>query len=233
MQMGAQVGLRGHRMQNAERTEGRRRDILLAAARVFARDGYVDATLDDVATQMGVTKGVIYYYFPSKEAIFTEIRATAIREAIERLEAIVARGEAPAAMLRAAVHDLVGHIFDDLDRFANVLTAGRRLSDESRDVVRTLQRRYEGLLRGIIRSGIATGDFVDHDPTLMTFTLLRAVLGVTAWYAPGGRLSPEVIAEQVTDQVVRGVLRNPPPPEQARPGRRRGRKGDAAATDQV
>jgi AcrR family transcriptional regulator len=216
-------------MQSVARAEGRRRDILLAAARVFARDGYVDATLDDVATQMGVTKGVIYYYFRSKEEIFTEIRATAIREAIERLEAIVARGEPPEATLQAAVRDLVCHIFDDLDRFANVLNAGSRLSDESRDVVRTLQRRYERLIRAIVESGITAGAFVDHDPTLMTFTLLRGVLGVTAWYSPGGRLSPEVIADQVTDQVVRGILRNLPPQEQPRHGRRRGRKDDASA----
>src|SRR5215216_1595141 len=118
--MSAKVGLRGHRVQNAERAEGRRREILLAAARVFARDGYANATLDGVAAQMGVTKGVIYYYFRSKEEIYTEIRATAIREAIERLEAIVARGEPPEVTIKAAIDDLVSHIFDDLDRFANV-----------------------------------------------------------------------------------------------------------------
>src|SRR3712207_4671013 len=136
--MSAQIGLRGHRVQNAERAEGRRRDILLAAARVFARDGYATATLDDVAAQMGVTKGVIYYYFRGKEEIFTEIRATAIREAIERLEAIIARGDPPEVTLRAAIRDLVGHIFDDLDRFATVLRAGHRLSEESRSQVRSL-----------------------------------------------------------------------------------------------
>ena len=214
--MGAGVGLRGHRVQNAERAEGRRRDILLAAARVFARDGYVDATLDAVATQMGVTKGVIYYYFRSKEEIFTEIRATAIREAIERVEAIIARGEPPEATLRAAVRDLVSHIFDDLDRFANVLRAGHRLSQEGRDTVRTVQRRYERLIRSIVESGIRTGMFVDRDPALMTFTMLRAVLGVTDWYSPAGRLSQDEIAEQVTDQVVRGILRHAPAVHAAR-----------------
>lgn len=206
------IGLRGHRVQNAERAEGRRRDILLAAARVFAREGYAPATLDDVATQMGVTKGVIYYYFRSKEEIFTEIRATAIREAIGRLEAIVARGESPAATLQAAIRDLVGHIFDDLDRFANVLRSGDGLSDASRAVVRTLQRRYEQLLRGIVEQGIRSGDFVAFDPALITFTMLRAVLGVSDWYSPGGRLGPDVVADQVSAQVVRGVLRDPPTP---------------------
>ena len=217
--MSTRIGLRGHRVQNEERAEGRRRDILLAAARVFARDGYGNATLDDVASQMGVTKGVIYYYFRSKEEIFTEIRATAIREGIERLEAIVARGEPPDVTVRCAIRDLVSHIFDDLDRFADVLRAGHRLSDDSRDLVRSLQCGYEQLIRGIVESGIREGVFVDHDPTLMTFTMLRAVLGVAEWYSPDGRLPPDVIVDQVTDQAVRGILRALPATESLRPGR--------------
>jgi TetR/AcrR family transcriptional regulator, cholesterol catabolism regulator len=219
--MTTQIGLRGHRVQNPERAQGRRRDILLAAARVFAREGYANATLDDVAAQMGVTKGVIYYYFRSKEEIFTEIRATAIREAIERLEAIIARGDPPDVTLRAAIRDLVGHIFDDLDRFANVLRAGHRLSEESYTEVRSLQRRYERLVRGIVEQGVRSGALVDLDPALMTFTMLRAVLGVPDWYSPEGRLSPAVIADQVTEQVVRGVLREPA--TAAGPTRRRSR----------
>src|SRR5215207_1547262 len=138
--MESAIGLRGHRVQNPERAEARRREILLAAANVFAREGYAAATLDDIAEQLGVTKGVIYYYFRSKEEIFTEIRATAIREATERLETNIARGRPPEVTLRDALRDLVGHIFDDLDRYANVLSAGHRLSDESRSLVRGLQR---------------------------------------------------------------------------------------------
>ena len=204
--MSGPSGLRGHRIQNVEKAEGRRREILVAAANVFARDGYASASLDDVAAQIGVTKGVIYYYFRSKEEIFTEIRATAIRDAIERLEAIVAAGGAPEQLLRAAVRDLVDHIFDDLDRYANVLSA-QRLSPESHATIRELQRHYEHLVQQIVADGIAAGVFADRDPRVMTFTLLRACLGIAGWYSPDGPLPPQLVAEQVTEQVVSGVLR--------------------------
>lgn len=201
------TGLRGHRVQNVEKAEGRRRDILVAAAHVFARDGYAGASLDDVAAKIGVTKGVIYYYFRSKEEILTEIRATAIRDAIERIEAIIATGGPPEQLLRAAVSDLVSHIFDELDRFANVLRPGEKLSAESHALVRDLQRRYEQLVRGIVEAGIKERAFVQHDPRVVTFTLLRACLGVADWYSPDGPLPPEMVAEQVTEQVVAGVVR--------------------------
>ncbi|HZQ39130.1 MAG TPA: TetR/AcrR family transcriptional regulator [Dehalococcoidia bacterium] len=204
--MSGPSGLRGHRIQNVEKAEGRRREILVAAANVFARDGYASASLDDVAAQIGVTKGVIYYYFRSKEEIFTEIRATAIRDAIERLEAIVAAGGTPEQLLRAAVRDLVDHIFDDLDRYANVLSA-QRLSPESHATIRELQRRYEHLVQQIVADGIGAGVFAERDPRVTTFTLLRACLGIAGWYSPDGPLPPELVAEQVTEQVVSGVLR--------------------------
>ncbi|HLZ68570.1 MAG TPA: TetR/AcrR family transcriptional regulator [Dehalococcoidia bacterium] len=204
--MSGPSGLRGHRIQNVEKAEGRRREILVAAAAVFARDGYASASLDDVAAKIGVTKGVIYYYFRSKEEIFTEIRATAIRDAIERLEAIIAAGGAAEPMLRAAIRDLVDHIFDDLDRYANILNA-QRLSPESHATIRGLQRHYERLIREIVVEGIRTGAFADRDPRVTAFTLLRACLGTAGWYAADGPLSADLVATQVTEQVVSGVLR--------------------------
>ena len=207
--MNRQVGIRGHRFQDPERAQARRRDILLAAARVFARLGYDGATLDDIAEQFGATKAAIYYHFPSKEAIYTEIRATAVREAIGRLETILARGELPEVSLRAAILDLVSHIFDDLDRYANILRTGRQLSAESYETVRALQRHYERLIVGVVEAGIRAGVFAGRDPKLMTFTLLRACLSVADWYSPDGPLTPEAITEQVTEQVLAGVRRWP------------------------
>ena len=213
--MTQQSGLRGHRVQNPQRAENRRREILIAAARVFARDGYDSATLDDVAAAVGVTKGVIYYYFPSKEAVLTEIRTTAISEAIARLETIIADGGTPRELLERTIGDLVGHIFDDLERYANVLHTSRSISAESRAQVRDLQRRFEQLVQGIVERGIADGSFVAHDPKITTFTLLRAALGVAGWYSPGGSLQPATITREVTEQLLQGVLTQPHVDERA------------------
>jgi AcrR family transcriptional regulator len=51
-------------------TEQRRCSILQAARAVFARQGYADTVVDDIATQAGIGKGTLYLYFPSKEQIY-------------------------------------------------------------------------------------------------------------------------------------------------------------------
>src|SRR5579859_6622086 len=53
--------------------EDRRDQIIDAAMRVFAQKGFAKATNKDVAREAGITPGLIYYYFESKEALLTAI----------------------------------------------------------------------------------------------------------------------------------------------------------------
>lgn len=70
--------------------------------------------------------------------------------------------------------------------------------------VRELGRRYERAIEALIRQGIAREVFYPGQPRLMTYTLLRATLGVASWYAPQGALQPAEIVEGVTRQVLAG-----------------------------
>src|SRR3954454_777694 len=74
-------------------TEQRRCSILQAARAVFARQGYANTVVDDIATQAGIAKGTIYLYFPSKEQIYL----AALLEQARQLDA-----ESRAAMNAAA-----------------------------------------------------------------------------------------------------------------------------------
>jgi AcrR family transcriptional regulator len=206
--MDKQVGLRGHRIQNHERTEARRREILITAAQVFSRAGHAYATLDDVAAEMGVSRGVIYYYFRNKEDLLTEVVRTASGEAGDRLEAIITRNEPPDLTLRAALVDLGANLFSDIDRFANVAVgSGGARGQGWMTATQSVRHRYRTLIREIIEEGIRTGVFVDLDPGLMAISVLQSVLGTVDWYRPNGRLSQEQVLEQVIELTMRSVLR--------------------------
>lgn len=203
------IGIRGHRVQNAARAEARRRSVLMAAAQSFAEKGYVATTMDDIAERMETTKGAVYHYFWSKEEIFVQIRVTAIQDATERLEAIVARGGPPDMVLRAALKDLVSHIFGTVEQYAIVLDEPHALSAESRQRIRESQRPYERRIQDVVEAGIQERVFVHRDPKLMVFTLLRSALSVAFWYDPSGPLQPDYIVEEVVQQVLSGILTGP------------------------
>ncbi len=51
----------------------KRNIILLSAVKIFARDGFEKATIDEIIKDAKVAKGTVYYYFKSKEEIFNAI----------------------------------------------------------------------------------------------------------------------------------------------------------------
>lgn len=77
---------RGRREEQRERT---RRDLLDAAARVFAAQGYHAASVDDVAEAAGYTKGAVYSNFDSKEELFLALLERQIDQAVGVLEGVL------------------------------------------------------------------------------------------------------------------------------------------------
>jgi AcrR family transcriptional regulator len=79
-----------HRRTREERKAQTRMDLLDAAARVFAREGYHAASVDDVAAEAGYTKGAFYSNFESKDDVF----ATLVEDRSKSWVMAVARGYA-------------------------------------------------------------------------------------------------------------------------------------------
>src|SRR5438045_7862535 len=82
-------------------TEFRTAGILEAARKVFAKKGFSDATVDDIALAAGVAKGTVYLYYSSKR----EVYFAALKFGIEQMYAALAdqlkRVSTPAEKLRS------------------------------------------------------------------------------------------------------------------------------------
>jgi AcrR family transcriptional regulator len=83
------------------RTDVTRRKLLLAAEKVFARDGFEAARLEDIAGAAGYTRGAFYANFQSKEDIFFALLERWVGERISEVHALLAQQESPAKLLRA------------------------------------------------------------------------------------------------------------------------------------
>ncbi len=83
------------------RTEATRRKLLVAAERIFARDGFEAARLEDIASLAGYTRGAFYANFQSKEDIFFALLERWVGQRISEVDALLAQQETPAKLLRA------------------------------------------------------------------------------------------------------------------------------------
>ena len=78
-----------------ERREARRSEIVAAARRCFARDGFHQTSMPDIAREAGMSAGAFYRYFPSKEDVILEIAGQAFGVMAGRIGA-VGEGRPPA-----------------------------------------------------------------------------------------------------------------------------------------
>jgi TetR/AcrR family fatty acid metabolism transcriptional regulator len=145
----------------------KRDTILKAATTVFARRGYFQSQVADVAREAGVAAGTVYLYFRSKDDLLVSIFERTMREAIADGKACVAPLTDPVAQLReiARVHlDRMGR-----DRsLAVVFQVELRQSTKFMEQFSaTLLREYLGIIRGIIVAGQSAGTFRRNiNPTL-------------------------------------------------------------------
>jgi len=98
-------GMVARRVQYAEAT---RRGLLDAARELFASDGYVDVSIDEICRRARVTKGALYHHFRDKRDLFTAVFEEVEREWADDLAALVAQERDPLERIQ-----IVGDAFLD------------------------------------------------------------------------------------------------------------------------
>lgn len=91
--------------KKAGRGQATRGQLLAVATRLFAERGYEDASIEQVLAESGLSRGALYYHFPSKEALFLAVLEAVEADVLERVQAaaLEAAGSGDAlAAFRAA-----------------------------------------------------------------------------------------------------------------------------------
>jgi TetR/AcrR family fatty acid metabolism transcriptional regulator len=189
----------------------KRAAILRAATDVFARRGFFNAQVADVARAAGVAAGTVYLYFSSKDDLLVSIFERTMREAIADGRACVAPLADPIDQLRAIarVH------LDRLGRDRNLAIVFQiELRQSTKFMERfsaTLLREYLGIIRGIIASGQQAGAFRGGiNPTLAAKLLFGGLDEMaTNWILSRRKYSLVAEAGPIVDFFVSGLSVRP------------------------
>ena len=114
--MGVGIGVTaskiGEQTKHQQRTEATRRALLDAAKRIFARDGFEAARIEDIAGATGHTRGAYYAHFNSKEDLFFALFEQEVGERLQRLRSVLEKCPNPSGRLRALRKFYVGRVSD-------------------------------------------------------------------------------------------------------------------------
>lgn len=193
-----------------------RADLLEAAASVFSTRGFTAASIDDIASALGATKGRVYHYYRSKADIFLDVQIMAMEDLLTKQRPIV---QDPDRAVEAKLYEFAAmHATQMMTRssFCRVAVQGvemhllGEIGADQQKAVRTFLRlrdRYEQRIADVIAIGTAEKVFRDVDPRLATKPILGALNWMNMWYQPkyADEESIRSIADEFATFVVMGL----------------------------
>jgi AcrR family transcriptional regulator len=180
----------------------KRQRTLDAATDLFYEKGYTNTTLDDVATQLGVTKPFIYTNFGSKPDLLVEICRIGVGSALEEVEQVLALGEPDANTLRLFIPRYVDAVLRRQKNIAVNIREEKNLLPEHAAELAELRRTFMTRIELLLTKASAAAGHRLADPYVTAFAVVGAISWSTFWYSPAGRLSAEELSARMTSIVL-------------------------------
>ena len=190
--------------------ESRRRQILDAAETVFSKLGFDKARMDDIVHEAGLSKGALYWYFKSKDAIIQALLDRVFISEMCEAEALVDADLSASERLRS----FVGYAVREYKRFETLLPLAYEfvaLAARSKAVRTTLTgyfRRYLNLFTQIIQQGIERGEFLPCDAKVAGISLICMYEGIAMlWFIDPSLIDWDEMADAPLDTFLSGLQR--------------------------
>jgi AcrR family transcriptional regulator len=175
--------------------ERKREAVILTAARAFRERGYHNTSLDDIASELNVTKPTVYHYVENKEQLLFECFRAGLNQIMEGFDEI--RGSQGSARER---------LENVITRYAEAITSDFgwcMVQAENQDLSPAMSRKVKALkseidqgMRRLIVTGQLDGSIRKCDAKITAFALAGALNWIAYWYRSGEALTAAEIAKR-------------------------------------
>jgi AcrR family transcriptional regulator len=185
----------------------RKQQLVDCAARLFAERGFAETRIKDIVDAAGVAKGLFYWYFENKDALFAEVAAD-IRLRLRKNQASAIDPQAdPLRQICQGTESSVRFMAEHAHFFSLLEVENGAVTADSR---REGTDQHIGDVRALIEAGQATGSIVGEDPQLLALGVVGAV-GFYSHYHRTRRLQVPIdeLSSFVAGSVVRTLAATP------------------------
>lgn len=194
-----------------------RERIVESALALFAEQGYDATSVNQIVLGAGVAKGALYHHFASKDDLLYEVYRELVDRQLDGMNAILARGLAPAATLRELIRDMVVTTAARAQAAKVFTRESHRLGDANQARVRNARRSIHDTFTELVRSAQHAGEFrTVTSPDMVTFTVFGFVNELPVWYRADGSKAPAQIADELSELILSALLPDRPTPEDHR-----------------
>ncbi len=186
--------------------EEKRHALLLTAASVFANQGMDKASLSQIAAEAGISKSLLYHYYPKKDVLIFSIIEAHLLELDREIDGADDPSLPPEERLRRLVTTVIDSYRGADDQHKVQLNAASALTPEQQAELTAIERRIVRRFSGVLREINPDLDRKER-PLLMpvTMSLFGMMNWVYMWFKEGGPITREDYAEVATTLILEGI----------------------------
>ncbi len=180
--------------------------IYQAAAKVIHAKGYDATSLNDIADEVGITKGGLYQYIDGKPSLLFKIMSYALDVLAEEVIAPAAAMDGAEQRLRTVIQLHTQLIIGKGIELTILLNEIAGLTPEHLGLITRRRMAYYEFLRAIIQQLKEEGKLRDLDVTIATHNLIGQLQWLPRWYVSGGRLTRDQVIEEFSKAALTALL---------------------------
>jgi AcrR family transcriptional regulator len=188
----------------SENYDGIHFGILTNAARLFSAQGYTRASIADLADACKLSRGALYHYFDSKEAILFAILDAHIREMIEHVETAVTAGGPTLTQFQNVVRAIVEVNAKSPHEQRVLIHDLSFLNEEEQQNIKDLERQLVDIVTDLLVRLDAEGRIVKRTRKIYTMILFGIINYTYTWYDPKGGIGPQEFADMAVELFLHG-----------------------------
>lgn len=185
-----------------------RHDVVVAAGRLFASQGYHATSMRDLGRELGILGGSVYAHVGSKEELLVAVVRRAGELFGESAERALSASDNPRDRLQALIAGHIDVVLDHRDEVQTFLNEARSVPASARRTIVEERDRYEDIFKSTIKDGTAVGAFrAGTDSALAARFVLSVINAIDRWYDPKGDLNRLQLVAAVFAFVTEGLER--------------------------
>jgi len=182
-----------------------KRAIFQSAIKIFSTNGYDGATMDEISADAGVAKGTVYYYFKSKDEVFTYIITEGVSLLREHIESIITGQGDYTYKLRELSKNQLRLVYENRDLFKVLMSqawGGKIRHSELRELL----KGYMGDIENFLIKVIEDGAIKKCDSSFLTY-MYFGTLGSVAVYniIKNDNMKLDEITDNFMEQLLNGI----------------------------
>ena len=186
-----------------EERKMRQNRILEGALSVFKEKGLDGATMDEIANTSGFGKATLYYYFKSKEEVFSAILVDGWQNIWESLEPVIAEQDSPRKTFVNVLIKIAENAQNRPGLFEFLFNVPKTITLDDQPW-KDYQHRLYAILQGLLEDGVNKGEFPKVNPKLMFKALGGLFMGLVFM---GNRDEP--VSEKEVESLLNELITEP------------------------